>query len=416
MTETPAATDSAAAMAMLMSPQFLDNPYPAYAQLRAADPVHFIAPMNAWLLTRFADVKTAFSDDRFRVVYDQYQINRVGPAAVDHDYFKVGKEFLVCNDPPVHTRLRRIFRAPFTNKRVEELLTTLRRLAEESIDSFIHEGRTDIIERYSARVPLAVMGALLAVPPDDEATILSWVSAFYHILEIGPLSPDQLVAADDASRRARAYFGGLIEERRRRPGADFVSSVLAANAIDEDPMSDEQIVANLFLLYFAGHDTQKLQFGNMLAALDRNPAALHELAADPAQIEARIPELYRYDTVGQFMGRTVVEDVELGGKLIRAGQTVMVCMGAANRDPEAFPDPDRLDLHRAKALDSGMRHISFGAGRHHCLGAVMAQANLPLLLEVLLRRIPTLRVDWDGAVRHPSIATRGYDVLPITWG
>lgn len=400
---------------VLSSREFLDNPYPLYAQLRAADPVHFVEPFNAWILTRFADVKTAFSDDRFRVVYDQYQINRIGPTVVEHDYFKVGSDFLVCNDPPLHTRLRRVFRAPFTNKRVEEMLGVLRRLSDHAIDRFIDAGRADIIGEYSARVPLAVMGALLGVPPQDEALILSWVDAFYHILEIGPLSPHQLVAADEASRGARDYFGRLVRERRRQPGEDFVSTLLAANAADEDPMSDDQIVANIFLLYFAGHDTQKLQFGNMLAALDRHPEALAELSSAPERIAELIPELYRWDTVGQFMGRTVTENVELGGKTIAKGQTVMVCMGAANRDPEVFPDPDRLDLHRPKGIDASMRHISFGAGRHHCLGAVMAQANLPLMLERLLRRIPALRVDWSGAVRHASIATRGYDLLPVVW-
>jgi cytochrome P450 len=403
------------AAAMLASPAFLDNPYPVYAALREADPVHFVEGFNAWILTRFQDVKLAFSDDRFRVVYDQYQINRVGPAAVDHDYFKVGKEFLVCNDPPLHTRLRRVFRQPFTARRVQEMLGVLEKLAHEAIDRFIGDGAVDIVGQYSARVPLSVMGALLRVPQQDEALILSWVDAFYHILEIGPLSPEQLVEADAASRKAREYFGALVAERRRNPGDDFVSGLLAANAADEDPMSDEQIVANIFLLYFAGHDTQKLQFGNMLAALDRNPDALAELAANPGSVGDLIHELYRYDTVGQFMGRTVVEDVELGGKTIRQGQTVMLCMGAANRDPAVFPGPDRLDLHRARGLDVSMRHISFGAGRHHCLGAVLAQANMPLLLEILLRRIPRFRVEWSSAVRHPSIATRGYDALKLAW-
>ena len=418
MVDTAASAQQAQApseLEVLSSPEFLDNPYPFYAALRAVDPVHFVEPFNAWILTRFADVKTAFSDDRFRVVYDQYQINRVGPEAVDHDYFKVGKEFLVCNDPPVHTKMKRIFRHPFTPRRVKELLTVLEGLANESIDRFAADGRVDIVSQYSARVPLAVMGSLLAVPAEDEAMILSWVDAFYHILEIGPMSPEQLVNADEASRRAKEYFGALVEDRRHHPGDDFVSSLLAANAADEDPLSDDQIVANVFLLYFAGHDTQKLMFSNMVAALDHHPDALAELAAEPAKVGSLVPELYRYDTVGQFMGRTVLEDVELGGRTIQKGQTVMVCMGAANRDPEVFPEPDQLDLHRPEGLDVGLRHITFGAGRHHCLGAVMAQANLPLLLEVLLRRLPGIRVDWDGAVRHPSIATRGYDMLPLVW-
>lgn len=415
MVDIAASADAPSELQVLSSPQFLEDPYPMYAQLRAADPVHFVEPFNAWILTRFADVKAAFSDDRFRVVYDQYQINRVGPEAVNHDYFKVGKEFVVCNDPPVHTKLKRIFRHPFTPRRAQELLTVLEGLANEAIDRFVDTGRVDIISHYSARVPLSVMGALLGVPLEDEPMILAWVAAFYHILEIGPMTNDQLVAADEASRRAKEYFGALIADRRRHPGDDFVSSLLAANAADDDPLTDEQIVANVFLLYFAGHDTQKLMFGNIVAALDRHPDALKELTAEPGKVAVLMPELYRYDTVGQFMGRTVVEDVELGGKTIRQGQTVMVCMGAANRDPEVFPDPDRLDLHRRDGVGFGLRHITFGAGRHHCLGASMVQANLPLLLELLLRRVPGIRVDWSGAVRHPSIATRGYDVLPLAW-
>ncbi|MGQ0465017.1 MAG: cytochrome P450 [Sporichthyaceae bacterium] len=403
--------DTRSELEILTSPEFLEDPYPMYAGLRMHDPVHFVEPFNAWILTRHADVQTAFSDDRFRVVYDQYQINRVGPDVVDHDYFKVGSEFLVCNDPPVHTKLRRVFRAPFTPRRVQELLVVLEKLAHAAVDAFVDDGRVDIVGAYSARVPLAVMDALLGIPEEDEKLILAWVGAFYHILEIGPLSPDQLVAADESARGAKAYFGELIAERRRSPGEDFVSQVLAVNAADPDPMTDDQLIANFFLLYFAGHDTQKLQFANMLAALDRNPDALAELVADPSLVSSTIQELYRYDTVGQFMGRTVLEDVELGGKTIGAGQTLMLCMGAANRDPEVFGDPDVLDLHRASAREQ----ISFGAGRHHCLGASMAQANLPVLLEVLLRRVPGIRVDWDGAVRHPSIATRGYDVLPLVW-
>jgi hypothetical protein len=263
-------------------------------------------------------------------------------------------------------------------------------------------------------VPLTVMSELLAIPPADEKLILDWVDAFYHILEVSPMTPGQLVAADEASRSAAEYFGELVHERRRNPGADFVSGVLVANTDDPDPMTDEQIIANLFLLYFAGHDTQKLQFGNMLASLHRHPGSLPWLAEDTSRVPGAMPDLLRHDTVGQFMGRTVLEDVELGGKTIRAGQTVMLCMGAANRDPEMFTEPDRLRFDRP-AVSESLRHISFGAGRHHCLGAQMAQANLPVMLRVLLERLPNLQVNLADAVRHPSIATRGYDVLPVTW-
>jgi hypothetical protein len=180
-------------------------------------------------------------------------------------------------------------------------------------------------------------------------------------------------------------------------------------------MTDLQLAANLHLLYFAGFDTQKLTFSNMLAALARHPDALRHLAEDTSRIPDAMNELYRWDPAGHMLGRTAGEDIELSGTVIPKGDTVLICTGAAARDPEIFDEPDRFDLNRPPNGDI-LRYIIFGAGRHHCIGSSQAQSNLPIMLKVLIDRLGEFGIDMDAAVRHPSLASRGYDVLPLQLG
>lgn len=408
----PSSADPGAAGALL-SPAFLDDPYPVYAQLRATEPVLFLEPMNAWLLTRHEDVKTAFKDDRLGVIFEQYQVNRQGPTVVDEPYFRVGGDLLVCNDPPVHSKLRRIFRQPFTPVRVNELATTVRRLCHEYLDAVQADGRMDVSAQYSALLPLATIGALLDVPLADQPQIGRWVYDFAPVLEATPMPPEQLARVNEAVLGLEDYFTALVAERRATPGEDFISAVVQANDADDSPMSEAELVNNISLLYFAGQDTQKYMFTNMVAALAAHPDDFATLVADATRLPGAVTELYRYDTVGQMMGRGATEDVKIGGRTIAAGQTVMLCMGAANRDPDAFDRPEEL------VLDRGTRggadpHITFGAGRHRCMGMHLAQMQIPIMLEVLIERLGQVEVE-AGAVRHPSLATRGYDVLPVGW-
>jgi pimeloyl-[acyl-carrier protein] synthase len=402
--------------ALMASPEFVDDPYPVFADIRESDPVHFVPEMNAWLLTRFADVRAAFNDDRLGVMFEQYQVNRIGPTAVDQDYFRVAKDSLVCNDPPVHTEMRRLFRRAFSVRRVEAIRGDIAATCTRYVDAMVERGSADLIADFSLPVPLAIISTLLGVPESDQRQIGHWVARWAPVLEVSPMSPAEVEDVNEATRGLEDYFAELVAARRRAPGDDFVSEVLALNAEGEVPLDDEALIANLLLLYFAGQDTQKLMLGNIVVALHRNPDSLRFLAGNPDAIDDAMPELYRYDTVGQFMGRTPEHDLEFAGKPLQAGQTVMVCMGAANRDPAYYPDPDRLELDRPRPVDEPLRNLTFGHGRHRCLGAYLAQTNLPTMLRELLTRLPGLHVEDDRAVRHPSIATRGYDVLPVAWG
>lgn len=399
----------------LLSPEFLDDPYPTFAAIRREDPVFWVEPFNAWLLTRFADVKTAFTDDRFQARYEQHQTNRMGPSAVGQDYFKVGSQFIGTNDPPMHTKLKRIFRQPFNKQRVDSLVPGIEQLCNDLIDGFVGDGTVDIVQEYAHRVPISVMSRLLDVPNDYEPQIIEWITAFYGVLFVTPMSDEELVATNAACAEARDLFLDIIRHRRKNLGTDFVSELLAANDADDDPLTDEQIAINTFFLYFAGHDTQKGQFGMMVKTLADDPGALRILVDDPGFITTASPELYRYDATGGFMGRTLVDDVELGGKKLKAGTTLMCSMTAANRDPEAFPDPDTLVWNRDPAPGTTLQNMTFGTGRHGCLGRYMVWTNLPIMFRTLLERIGHFEMDQDNAVRVPTFEVRAYEHLPISW-
>lgn len=402
-------------LAMMMSPDHLEDPYATYRAVRERQPISEIPEMNAWMLTRYDDVKSVFKDDRFGVSFNAFQAMRSGPEVVDEPYYRIGQELLVCNDPPRHSRLRMVFRQPFTPARVEGLADDVRRICDRCLDPIVERGGGDANADFAAVVPLATISALLDVPADDQGQVGQWVYDFAPVLEIGPMTPEQLAAVNAAATGLESYFTRLIAERRETPGEDFITAVLAANDAADEPMTDAEVVNNLSLLYFAGQDTQKYQFTNMLAALARQPEALAWLRADLSRIDAAMNELYRIDTAGQFMGRTAHEDVAVAGVTIREGQTVMVGMGAANRDPAKFPDPDRLVFDRDAQTDMDA-NITFGAGRHRCIGMHLAQMQLPIMLRAFLERCGDVEVDFAAAVRHPSIATRGYDGLPFRCG
>jgi cytochrome P450 len=402
----------------LLRPEVIENPYPTYAAIREADPVHFIEPLNLWMLTRFADVEAAFKDPRLLVSYQGVQINRNGPGVVDEPYFRLGRGIVVLNDPPEHTKLRRVFRRAFTPRAAQALAPAVERMANELVDGFIDNGEVDIVSAYSAVIPMTIITDLLKVPRADHPQIAEWVRNFAPIMmPLPPLDPDGLQQINTVVSGLHEYFLALLNDRRGSlMGDDFVSNIIRHNAADEEPESDEQLASNLMFLYFAGQDTQTGMLTNILLALDEHRDALRYLAEDTTRIPGCMHELYRYDTSGQVLGRVAVDDIQFGDTTIPAGSAVLLCMGAANRDPAQFPNPDRLDLHRHD--DGSVKpHITFGSGVHSCLGKHFAQVNMPIELKVLLERLPidSLEIIHERAVRHPNIMQRGHDALPLRW-
>lgn len=397
-----------------MSPEFLANPYPYYQCLRETEPVRFVKPLGAYFLTRAADIRLAFGDPRFIQGYEAVQRNRFGDKVAEQDLFQFGREFLPVLDPPAHGRLRRIFRVPFTPKRVAALAEETVRITDRCIDDFIADGSTELIATYAARVPNLIIGELLGIPEEMHHEVHGWVHVFLEALFATPMTDEYLGEINGMTREAKHYFLGLVKERRANPGDDFISAVITANETDEDPLTDHQLASNIFLMYFAGFDTQRETFSLMVAALGEHPDAMAYLAEDPSRIRECMHEIWRWDPVSHVLGRIATEDVELSGVTIPAGSPVLVSAAAGCRDPEVYPNPETFDLHRPPTVDP-TRFLVFGNGPHMCLGKQLAMSNMETMLTRLITRLPNLTVDWDKAVLMQTFGARGYDELFVNW-
>ena len=397
-----------------MSPAFIENPYPYYECLRRTDPVRFIAPLGAYFLTKAADVHLAFGDPRFIQGYDGVQRVRFGETFAEQDLYRFGREFLAVVDPPRHAQLRRIFRAPFTAKRVAALAVETEHITTRCIDDFIDDGHTELISTYAARVPNLIIGEMLGIPEEMHHEIHGWVHVFLEALFTAPIPEEYLAELNGLTRDAERYFLDLVEQRRKDPGEDFVSALVVANDTDEEPLTDYQLASNIFLTYFAGFDTQRETFSLMVKALADHPDAQRYLAEDPSRLPGCMHELWRWDPVSQVLGRLASVDVELSGVTIPAGSPVFISAAAGCRDPEVFPNPETFDIHRPMTTDP-TTYLAFGNGAHFCLGRHLAMSNMEIMLTQLLTRIPDFSVDWDNAKLMQTFGARGYDELPLTW-
>lgn len=408
--------------AALFSPEFLENPYPDYAEMRAQSPVIWLEGMNAWLVTGYDAVAQAFLEPRLRVNFAEYQINRNGPGVVDEYYYKQFQSSIVANDPPRHTRIRSIFRDATTRSRISDISHNIQIFCDRFIDQIKMQAEqsgkqeSEIVENYSNRVPQAMISSVLGVPETDRPKIADFVARYAPTAEAMPLDRQQLDDVNAAAQGLDAYFGDLIAKRTIEPREDFISEVLALNsrADEENKLTDEELRTNFIILYTGGQDTQEKMFTNMLLALSRHPKAFERLASNPELVDDYIGELYRYDSAGQFMGRTATEDVEIGGITIPKGDTVVISWAAANRDPAHFERPDELILER-KFVKGASNHLTFGIGRHACIGVNLAHANMPLMLKTFLGEFGAVTLDMARSQRHHSIATRGFDSMYFSW-
>lgn len=394
------------------SDEFIDDPYAAYAKLRRDAPVCRVDALNAWLLTRYKDVKAAALNDRqFGIDFERMQTNRMGPGVVSQPFYAFGREFIAFTDRPHHYDLKKFLMSAFTQSHAEALMPTMRGFANEAIDEFIADGRAEIMKQYAHEVPLRMISHILGVPPEDRRQMEYWVECYNPVIGFPPMTEEQLRKANEATDGFNGYFLKVLDERAERPGTDMVSQVLALNAKRERPFSPLQLVANLILLYFAGQDTQKGHFGNVLMALHNHPEQLAWLREDPSRVWGVTGELMRYDSVSQIIARVAMEDLEVAGVPITKGQTVLMSIGSTNRDADIFVDPDRFDLHRSDARLA----LTFGSGAHACLGTHFARLLIPIMLETILTRIPDLKIDFGGLVRNKTLSKRGYHTLPANW-
>ena len=384
-------------------PEFIENPFPVYHRLRSEDPVHE-SPMGFWVLTRYDDVAGMLRDARFgRKGFDTLLQARFGEAGFDLS--------MLFRDPPDHTRLRALVSKAFTPRVVEEMRGRIQEIVDALLDRAQDVGRMDVIADLAYPLPLIVICEMLGVPTENRDLFRRWSVDIARSLDAIALPTEpEVIERGTAARHALAdYFRGLIAERRRRPKADLLSDLIAAEE-QGDKLTEGELMATVLLLFVAGHETTVNLIGNGTLALLRHPVELRALRADPGLIGSAVEELLRYDGPVQRTGRMPNTDVALGGRTIRKGALVLGLIGAANRDPAHFPDPDRLDITRGDN-----RHLAFGWGIHFCLGAPLARLEAQIAILALVRRLPrlalaTARLEWRRAS-----TLRGLTALPVTF-
>ena len=391
-------------------PEVRANPYPWYHQLRAEDPVHpsDFAPDGVWVLMRYADSLFALRDQRFSANRREARINQdfydpevdVGP---------LGRaQTMLTADPPDHTRLRTLVSKAFTPGAVEAMRPHIQEIVNDLLDKVQDNGRMDVISDLAYPLPVIVIAEMLGVPPQDRGRFKKWSNAIAVTLD--PIvAPEALERAQQSAQELAEYFRGVVEERRRNPKHDLISALLAAEE-QGDRLSEDDLYATCMLLLIAGNETTTNLIGNGMLALLRHPDQLQKLRDDPSLIESAVEELLRYDSPVQATGRVALEDMEIGGKKIAKGDMLVTHLGAANRDPERFPDPDRLDITR-----NDNRHLAFGYGLHFCLGAPLARIEGQISLSTILRRFPGLRLETEAPERRETITLRGLKSLPVVF-
>jgi cytochrome P450 len=414
--------DAALGLSTLLDPAVRMNPYPFYHELRSRAPVHWDESAGpgqggTWVLSRHADVMALLRDTRVSAV----RLNRQGAVellpeeyqAAARQVFRAMPHQLLFLDPPDHTRLRGLVSKAFTPRLLEGMRPHIAALVEELLDVVAAAGQMEVITQLAYPLPAIVIAELLGVPPEDRDKFIRWSADFGAFLDGSNLTLEQALQALAGVAEFMDYFGHIIAMRKTRPREDLLQALLTARE-QEDVLSEDELLANLVLLLAAGHGTTTHLIGNGLLALLRHPEQWQRLLDDPRLVTTAIPELLRYDSPVQLTGRRVMQELTLSGQTIAAGEHATVLLGAANRDPAQFPDPDRLDVGRPEN-----RILSFGFGIHFCLGAPLARLEAEIVLAALLRRFPGLRsapgtlevLQWER-----SIVFRGLTALPVELG
>jgi hypothetical protein len=393
-----------------LAPEFIRNPYPYYERLRTMDPMHVNAH-GAFVASRHAEVSLVLRDKRFGKDYVDRTIRRYGPKIMEEPVFRSMRHWMLQQDPPDHTRLRGLVVKAFTARRIEDMRPRIQQIVDETLDRIIPLGKMDLIEDYAFRLPVTIICDMLGIPEDNRELFYKG-SREGGLLDPVPLTPKEIEAGNAANTMAAMYFHQLFELRRKQPGDDLITQLLQAEE-DGQKLTNEELTANIILLFGAGHETTVNLIGNGLLALHRNPDQLALLKATPCLITSAIEEFLRYDSSVQLSGRVALEDFEeLGGKRISKGETVLCLLGSANHDTAVYPDhPERLDITRPN-----VKPLSFGGGIHFCLGAQLARIEAEIAIATLLRRIPDLRLDnAENPEWRPTFVLRGLKRLPASW-
>lgn len=406
MSERRAQVASSQAVFNPLLPEFHANPYPFYRALREEDPVHE-SPFGFWVCTRYDDAVMILRDPRF---------GREGIASSMEARLGLTQDSsrsrdMLFQDPPDHTRLRGLVSRAFTPRVVEVMRPHIQDIVDGLLDRVENAHTMDVIEDLAYPLPVRVICEMLGVPASDQDIFRHWSTDIARSLDaaILPVESDAIPRGRDARLALADYFRGLIATRRKNPKADLLSALIAAEE-EGSKLNEGELVSTCMLLLIAGHETTVNLIGNGLLALLQHPDQMRALRSDPALIQTAVEELLRFDGPVQRTGRMTTAEVEIGDKRIPKDSIVVSAIGAANRDPKHFSDPDRLDISRKEN-----RHIAFGFGIHFCLGAPLARIEGQIAIGTLLRRLPALTLVSNTPEWRESSVLRGLKALPVTF-
>ncbi len=390
-------------------PQRLIDPYPLYERMRREAPVYQSPVVGIWFLFRHRDIEAVLKDPRFSVRRSEHATPALNPLlALSPEFQTFANRTLLMVDPPDHTRLRGLVSRTFTPRRVQALRPRIEAIVAELLDAAAARPDPDFIRDLASPLPILVISELLGVPTADREQIRLWTNDLVALLD--PFSGASLAVADRSYHQLAAYLRELFAARRRAPREDLISALVSAEA-SGDRLDEVELAATVALILGAGHETTTNLLGNAALALLAHPGERKRLIDQHELMPAAVEEFLRYEAPVQATDRVATEDVEIGGRRIRRGQFCVLLLGAANRDPEVFPDPDRLDVGRAEN-----RHVSFGAGIHFCLGAGLARLEAQIALRALLERFPRFSGDVRAPSWRPSMTLRGVTSLPVALG
>ena len=397
-------------------PDHKADPYPFYRWLQEQKPI-YQGVFGDWIVTRYDETVRVLRDplfssdnmghnENFQAIRPMLDAQpEIGPL------LKLQEKAMLFMDPPDHTRLRGLVSKAFTPRTVEGLRGQIEALIEDLLDRQRARPSFDLVGDFAYQVPVLVICELLGVPPTDRGRFGAWSAALARGLDNLTVADAEFILHGNAAAAGlTAYFRELVAARRRTPGTDLLSALITAEEAG-DRLTEDELLATCVLLFFAGHETTVNLIGNGTLALLRHPDQLQRLRQQPQLIANAVEELLRYDSPVQRTGRIAAEEVDFAGVHIQRGDRVTMLVGAANRDPAQFADPDRLDVTRPNAS----QHLSFAAGIHYCVGAPLARLEAQLAIAALLRRAPDLRLLDQQPPWRPTFVLRGLQSLQVAW-
>ena len=396
------------------TPEARTDPYPMYRELLAHNPVSWNSTFQTWVFTRYADVDAILthpktSADRRSGSNSFAEMQRKYIEEHPEDLF-VRAPTMLNSDPPEHTRLRRLVSKAFTPRAVENLRPRIQRVVDEILDDVAGEGEMDLVQAVGYPLPVIVIAEMLGVPTEDRAKFKKWSDDIVATLG-GPFTPQAVLeAANKARGELVEYLSGVIEERRKNPQDDLITGLIAAE--DEGTvLSTQEIYSTTILLLVAGNETTTHLIDNGMLALLKNPDQVKALRDDPSLIGSAVEELLRFIGPVQATGRTIKEDMEIGGQALKARESTFVLLGAANHDPAKWGD----DAHELDVTRNPVDHVGLGDGIHFCLGAPLARAEAQIAISTLLERFPKLKLAVDEPEWGGTFIIRGVKSLPLTF-